>query len=84
MARYYFDLQFGEVVYNDVEGKVLKRPGDAFREMAETLLEVGREVVVRPGQPDVTGIVRDQGGVLWRGRLSLDIQKPRRSDNRAA
>lgn len=75
MARYYFDLQFGDVQYNDDEGKVLRQPTDAFQQMVQTLAEVGREIVVRPGEPAVIGTVRDDAGVLWRGRLSLEVQQ---------
>jgi hypothetical protein len=84
MARYYFDLHFGDIVYNDEEGKVLKRPTEAFKQMAETLAEVGREMVAKPGQPAVVGVVRDDTGVLWRGRLSLEVQRFQPSERRVA
>jgi hypothetical protein len=83
MARYYFDLQFGDVIYNDDEGKVLKRRSDAFHQMAQTLAEVGRDVVAKAGQP-VVGVVRDAKGVLWRGKLSLEVQRFRPSERRIA
>ena len=84
MARYYFDLHFGDVTYNDDEGKVLTRASDAFQQMAQTLAEIGREMVAKPGEPAVVGIVRDDRGALWRGRLSLEVQRLRPPEKRVA
>jgi hypothetical protein len=84
MPRYFFDLQLGDVTYSDDEGMLLKRRDDAFGQMAQTLLQIGQTLVATPGEPDVVGIVRDDRGVLWRGRLSLHVQRFRRPEPRAA
>ena len=84
MAHYYFDLQYGDMHHTDDEGEVLKRRGDASREMVQTLAEVGRDIVSRPGESAVVGVVRDDKGVLWRGRLSLEVQRLEPSERRVA
>jgi hypothetical protein len=84
MPRYYFDLRFGDIAYNDDEGTVLKTPEDAVRQMGQTLLEIGQQALAIAGQHEVGGTVRDDTGLLWRSRLSLQVERLKNPKRHAA
>lgn len=84
MPRYYFDLQFRDIAYNDDEGTVLKTPEDAVRQMGQTLLEIGQQALAIAGEHEVGGTVRDDTGLLWRSRLSLQVERLKSPKRHAA
>jgi hypothetical protein len=73
MPKYFFDFEDGTNIHRDDEGIELSETSVACQQMRSTLLEIGKDVITIEEQRQLVGIIRDANGVLWRGRLSLEI-----------
>ena len=73
MPRYYFDIEDGVNSHHDDEGVEFSGASAAYDAMRSTLLEISKQVMASDGPRQIVGIIRDRNGLLWRGRLSFDI-----------
>jgi hypothetical protein len=74
MTKYFFDFEDGANIHRDDEGIELSDVSLARQQMRFTLLERGKEIMANDEQRQLVGIIRDESGVLWRGRLSLEAR----------
>ena len=72
MRRYYFDLEQGLEICQDDVGMEFSDLDSATAEMRRTLVELGKEIVDSTSSWELYGTIRDDKGVLWRGRLSFE------------
>ena len=78
MKTYYFDIEHNRTIMRDEEGSDHTSEASARRELYETLLEI-----LRHGAKDfgcaahVDGVLRDAKREIWRGRLSLRLERAR-------
>lgn len=72
MPRYYFDFEDGANIWRDGEGVNFANQNDACQQMRLTMLEMARDLTSGGHQWNLIGVIRDQSGVIWRGRLSFD------------
>jgi hypothetical protein len=72
MPRFYFDIQMGEISYQDEEGTDLSGPLDARVMALEALASFAKDDRSDRGQGHWAADVRDQTGrVIYRATLSL-------------
>lgn len=73
--RYYFDLEQGLAMCQDDAGMEFSDLNSAIAEMCRTLVELGKEIVDSTSNWELYGTIRDDNGVLWRGRLSFEQER---------
>lgn len=74
MPRYYFDFEDGANIWRDGEGLDFDGQDLACQQMRLTMLEMARDLTSGENDWSLVGAVRDHSGVIWRARLSFEIE----------